>query len=98
MPPLIRRRPLSERIKAYLDPQDWLLWLAEEINGNDWDESLKDYAWFMGLGINLVFMIARANSGSGSSSRGDDVFGDSTGPGWLSWIVSGYTPLCLALY
>lgn len=88
MPPLIRRRPLSERIKAYLNPYDWLLWLAEEINGNDWDEELKDYAWVMGIGINVLFMVARANSGSGSSSHSDDVFGDSTGPGWLSWICS----------
>lgn len=91
MPPLIRRRPLSERIKAYLDPYDWLLWLSEEINGNDLDEALKDWVYPIGVAVNLVFMVARANSGGESYEGNDDVFGDYTtraGTGWLRWLVS----------
>ncbi|KAF2091932.1 hypothetical protein K490DRAFT_70650 [Saccharata proteae CBS 121410] len=92
MPPLVRRRPLSERVQAYLNAYDWLLWASEEINGNDWDEALKDWIWPIGLTVNLLFMIARANSGAGESySDSDDVFGDSStrrGTGWLAWICS----------
>lgn len=91
MPPLIRRRPLSERIKAYLDPYDWLLWLSEEINGNDLDEALKDWVYPIGVAVNLVFMVARANSGGESYEGNDDVFGDYTaraGTGWLRWLCS----------
>ncbi|KAF9632448.1 hypothetical protein BFW01_g3310 [Lasiodiplodia theobromae] len=91
MPPLIRRRPLSERIQAYLDPYDWLLWLSEELNSNDLDEALKDWAWPIGIAVNVVFMIARANSGTGASTGSEDVFGDfdsGAGTGWLRWLCS----------
>ena len=90
MPPLIRRRPLSERIKAYLDPYDWLLWLSEELNSNELDDALKDWAWSIGIAVNLLFMVARANSGGEAPAGGDDVFGDYTaraGTGWLRWLV-----------
>lgn len=80
-----------ERIQAYLNPLDFLLWLSEEIDSNDWDEFQRSYSTSIGLGLNLVFLIARANSGrstSGSSGL-DDVFGDDQqgGTGWLSWFV-----------
>lgn len=91
MPPLIRRRPLSERIQAYLDPYDWLLWLSEELNSNDLDEALKDWAWPIGIAVNVVFMIARANSGAVASTGSEDVFGDfdsGAGTGWLRWLVN----------
>ena len=90
MPPrrLIRRQPLLERIKAYFDPWDFLLWLSEELDSSDWDEWQKDWATPAGCALNFVMLIARANSG-GKTSRVDDVFGDvDTGPGWLSWFVS----------
>ena len=90
MPPrrLIRRQPLVERIKAYLSPWDFLLWLSEELESSDWDEWQRDWATPVGLGLNLVMLVARANSG-GRSSRVDDVFRDmEAGSGWLSWFVS----------
>jgi hypothetical protein len=89
MPRLVRRAPLSERIKAYLDPWDWLMWASEELNSNDWDEFAKSYATTLGFGMNVVFMIARANAGK-SKSEGDDVFGDlkRNSSGWFKWFVS----------
>jgi len=91
MPPLIRRRPWSERLKEHLDPYDFLLWLSEEFHDSAWDEALQDWALLIGAGANLVFIIARANSGLSSSGRRDDVFGDFDGrggSGWFAWLVS----------
>ena len=85
---LIRRQPLAERIKAYLDPLDFLLWVSEQFDSDDWDQWQKDWATSIGLGMNLVMLIARANSGSLGSGEVDDVFGEEyTGTGWLSWFV-----------
>lgn len=91
MPRLVRRQPLSERIKAYLDPYDFLLWIAEELHESAWDEALKDWAAPIGLAANIVIIIARANSGTGTSRKRDDVFGDFDGEGesgWFAWLVS----------
>lgn len=89
MPRLVRRAPLAERIKAYLDPWDWLMWASEELNSNDWEDFAKSYATPMGIGMNIVYMIAKANAG-GSSTVSDDVFSDrqsSRSSGWLKWFV-----------
>lgn len=94
MPPrrLIRRQPLAERIKAYLDPLDFLLWLSEQFDSEDWDKWQKDWATPIGLGLNFVMLIARANSGGGGRRVVDDVFGDEpSGTGWLGWFVCLYT-------
>lgn len=92
MPRLIRRRPLIQRIKEYLDIWDWLLWASEELEANDWDDWAREYAVYVGFGLNFVFLLARASSGSGSSKKYDDVFGDYEGSGgttgWLAWFVS----------
>lgn len=91
MPRLVRRQPLSERIKAFLDPFDFLLWVSEELHDSAWDEALKDWAVPIGLSANLVLIIARANSGGSTASRGDNVFGDfdgRRGTGWFAWLVS----------
>ncbi len=88
MPRLVRRQPLAERIKAYLNPLDFLLWLSEEFDSNDWDQFQQDWATPIGAGINIIFLIARANSGNGGRTTGDDVFGEErSGSGWLSWFV-----------
>ncbi len=90
MPRLIRRRPLAERLQAYLNPLDFLLWLSEEIETRDWDN--QSFANPIGIALNLIFLLARANSGAGRSNS-DDVFGDSGGPGWLGWFVRAqYSP------
>ncbi|KAI9824042.1 MAG: hypothetical protein M1832_002110 [Thelocarpon impressellum] len=67
MPRLVRRQPLADRIKAYLNPWDFLLWLSEEVDSNDWDEFQRSYATPLGLVCNLVFLIARSNSGASAS-------------------------------
>lgn len=85
---LVRRAPLLERIKASLNPLDFLLWLSEEINSNDWEDFQRQWAYPTGLTLNVIFMVARANSGAGSD--GSDVFADAyeTGSGWFAWLAS----------
>lgn len=87
MPRLVRRRPLMERIQAYLNPWDFLLWVSEEIDGHDWDQMEKDWGLSIGAGLNLIFCIARANSRSSGGKAFDDVFGEDEGVPWLSWLV-----------
>jgi hypothetical protein len=88
MPRLVRRAPLLERIKSYLDPWDWLMWASEELNSNDWDDFTKSYATTMGFTANVIFILAKANAGRSSSAR-DDVFaeGKVSSSGWLKWFV-----------
>ncbi|KAK4968704.1 hypothetical protein LTR28_001742 [Elasticomyces elasticus] len=78
MPRLVRRAPVLERIKAYLNPWDFLLWLSEELSDETWDETLKDWAIPISLACNFVFLIARANS-TGSLNKSDDVFAEYDG-------------------
>lgn len=82
MPRLVRRTPLLERIKSMLNPMDFLLWLSEELETRDWDSTTAGTQ--LGLVMNFVFLIARANSASSSS---DDVFSDDAGTGWLAFFV-----------
>ena len=85
---LVRRQPLAERIKAYLDPLDLLLWLSERFDPEEWDQWQKDWVTSIGVGLNFIMLIARANSGPRSGRAVDDVFGEeNTGSGWLSWFV-----------
>lgn len=95
MPRIVRRRPLAERIQSYLNPWDFLLWLSEEIEGFDWDQTEKDWGLTIGLVINVVFLIARANSRSSGSKAIDDVFGEDEGVPWLSWFVRCPLPATL---
>ncbi|KAI9845278.1 MAG: hypothetical protein M1838_001801 [Thelocarpon superellum] len=90
MPRIVRRRPWLERVTAYLNPLDFLLWLSEEVDSNDWDEFQRRYATPLGLSLNLFFLIARANSGGlGGKGPVDDVFGDETsGLSWWGWFAS----------
>ncbi|GAO13558.1 hypothetical protein UVI_02015690 [Ustilaginoidea virens] len=90
MPRLVRRRPLWERVTSMLNPMDYLLWLSEEIETREWDTSLVGTQ--AGLGLNLLFLIVRANSGSKRAS--DDIFGDDGSASWLSMLMY---PLCWAL-
>lgn len=90
MPPFVRKQPLSERIKSALNIYDQLLWLSEEIESQGWDQVEKVWAAPIGIAFNLLFLVARANTGR-TSRYYDDVFGESTGSGWGSGIVSPYT-------
>ncbi|KAL4783660.1 hypothetical protein BJX76DRAFT_348436 [Aspergillus varians] len=88
MPRLVRRQPLAERIKSYLNPLDFLLWLSEEIDAHDWDQFEKNWATTLGVTLNIVFMIARANSRPTGSEAADDVFGEEDRASLLSWLAS----------
>lgn len=88
MPAVVRRQPLFERIQAYLNPLDFLLWLSEELDTNGWEQLEKEWAIPIGVGLNVVFIIARANANLGARGS-DDVFGEpAAGNGWLGWLVS----------
>jgi hypothetical protein len=87
MPRLVRRRPLSERILSYLNPYDFLLWLSEEFEGGDWEQLEKNWALPIGIALNVILLIARANSRSGGSKAFDDVFGDDDGTSLRGWLV-----------
>ncbi|KAK0671140.1 hypothetical protein QBC41DRAFT_246425 [Cercophora samala] len=85
MPPtrLVRRQPLSERIKARLNPGDFYLWLSEEIQTFDWDSTA--FGTRFGLVANFLFLIARANIASRPDV--DDVFGDAPPSGPLTFLA-----------
>jgi hypothetical protein len=87
MPRVVRRQPLSERIAAYLNPYDFLLWLSEEIESRGIDQLEKEWAIPLGFFFNLIFVVARANTQTRSSSY-DDVFGNTSGYGWRAGLVS----------
>ncbi|KAH9869097.1 hypothetical protein J1614_008174 [Plenodomus biglobosus] len=88
MPRLVRRAPVLERIKAYIDPSDWLIWISEELNSSDWEEFASTYSIYLGFGANLLFILAQANSGASSTSEDDGVFNTVQGPGWLKWFAN----------
>lgn len=85
MPRLIRRRPLLERIKSALNPYDFFLWVSEEIETRDIGS--KSLGTQLGLALNFVFLLARAN-GVYSTGSVDDIFSDVDGAGWLAYFVS----------
>ncbi|KAH0534212.1 hypothetical protein FGG08_007188 [Glutinoglossum americanum] len=96
MPRLIRRESLSSRLKNYLNPLDFLLYLSEQVEGAEWEEYQRAVALPVGVGCNLLFLVARANTGAGGGWGEDDVFGDAGGEGgagggvggWLGWLAS----------
>lgn len=88
MPRLVRRAPLADRIKAYIDPSDWLIWISEELNSSDWEDFAQTYALYIGFGANIAFVIAQANSGASSSYDADNVFKEVSGPGWMKWFAN----------
>jgi hypothetical protein len=98
MPRLVRRRPLSERIISYLNPYDFLLWLSEEFEGGDWEQLEKNWALPIGIVLNLVFLVARANSRSSGSKAFDDVFGDDDSTSVRGWLVSEFAFYCLFIF
>ncbi|EMC93626.1 hypothetical protein BAUCODRAFT_37311 [Baudoinia panamericana UAMH 10762] len=98
MPRLVRRTPLLERMKAYLDPYDLLLWFAEELNDDVYDEWLQAWATPIGVAFNIIFILARGASKAGQVRSRDDVFGEAGSSGWLAWfatfLVHSLTLLC----
>ncbi|KAL8735229.1 MAG: hypothetical protein Q9166_001105 [cf. Caloplaca sp. 2 TL-2023] len=89
MPRLVRRRPLFERIKAWLNPLDFLLWLSEGFDSSDWEQWQKDWSTAVGIALNIIFLIARANMGSRSRRQVDEVFGDEDSyTGFTAWLAT----------
>ncbi|RKF78390.1 Meiotically up-regulated gene 154 protein [Golovinomyces cichoracearum] len=82
MPRLIRRRPLLARIKDYLHPADWLLWLSEELETRDWDSTQVGNP--VAALLHFITLISQANTDNSGRSE-DDVFSDDyhSGSGWV---------------
>ncbi|KAI9774572.1 MAG: hypothetical protein M1840_002821 [Geoglossum simile] len=93
-PRLVRRAPLTTRLKSFLNPLDCLLYLSERFESCEWEEYQRAAALPLGVGCNIVFLIARANSGG---RRRDDVFGDGEGRGggfaWLPLFIVHFLTL-----
>ncbi|KAG9667915.1 hypothetical protein KCU76_g17609, partial [Aureobasidium melanogenum] len=86
MPPVIRQAPLSERIKAYLNPYDLLLWIAEGLHESALDEALRDWGMPIGVTANLVFACARWSL---KKNPDYDIFGEfESKSGWFHWFLS----------
>ncbi|GKT45683.1 meiotically up-regulated gene 154 protein [Colletotrichum spaethianum] len=83
MPRLVRKKPLSERLKALLNPMDFLLWLSEELETRDWDS--KALGTQLGLGFNFAFLLARANCVATEAE--DDVFSDGSSGNIITFVV-----------
>ncbi|RKF64007.1 Meiotically up-regulated gene 154 protein [Erysiphe neolycopersici] len=102
MPRLIRRRPLLARIKDYLHPADWFLWLSEELETRDWDSS--EYGNSVAALLHFLTLISQANISRSTESQ-EDVFNDNKFSfGWISsfalfvvFLVSAFS-LLNALY
>ncbi|KAF2626367.1 hypothetical protein BU25DRAFT_343992 [Macroventuria anomochaeta] len=88
MPRLVRKARLSERIKTYLDPSDWALWVSEELSSSDWEDFAASYALSIGFGANVAFVVAQANTGASNGLDNDGVFKEASGSGWLSWLAN----------
>jgi len=80
----VRQRPLKERILDAINIWDLELWLSEEIETSNVDWSKIGAS--IGLACNVCFLLARANTGRSSNAE-DDVFGDGSGRGFLSYLV-----------
>ena len=84
---LVRRRPLSMRVKAYLDPRNILFWLSEEIDSSEWDQWSKTWGNLIGISLNLLLLFARASMG-GAGGGVTDMFSDEVQQsGRARWMV-----------
>ncbi|KAM0328107.1 hypothetical protein ACHAQA_005510 [Verticillium albo-atrum] len=93
MPRMVRRKPWSERVKAMLNPMDFLLWVSEELETRDWDS--KALGTKLGLVFNFVFLIARANCAA--SEAHDDVFSDGGSSHITSYVIRPLSWILLLL-
>lgn len=76
MPPqrLVRRQPLAERLLSLINPFDFILGLWIWLESHDWDNLQNTIKNPLGLTLNILCLISRANSnGSSRRSRADDV-------------------------
>ena len=62
---------------------DLWLWISEEIETRDWDSAAVGTR--LGLAINFVFLVARANLPADAYE--DDIFAESSTTGWFNYLV-----------
>jgi hypothetical protein len=84
---VVRRTTLARRLKSSLDPHDFLLWISEELNSQDWEEFDRQWSTFIGISLNILFILARINSVP--AVDGNDVFEDYRGPSGLLSVLVG---------
>ena len=103
MPPqrLVRRQSLAERLLSPINPFDLFLALSIWLESHDWDNLQNTIKNPLGLALNVLCLISRANSNGGSRRSAEDVLrrpmggypggiGSSGGAGWgsgLSYFV-----------
>ncbi|KAJ2897086.1 hypothetical protein MKZ38_004996 [Zalerion maritima] len=82
---VVRRKSLREKVSAWFNFLDFLIYISEEIETRDWDSAAVGTR--VGLALNLLFFLARAQS-SVDDHTDDDLFSDSPRSGWFSYLVS----------
>lgn len=75
MPPqrLVRRQPLAERLLSLINPFDFILGLWIWLESHDWDNLQNTIKNPLGLTLNILCLISRANSNGSSRRSADDV-------------------------
>lgn len=87
-PRLVRRSSLFERLQDYLNPLDFFLRVSEKLESDDWDQWQASWATPICIVLNVTFLLARANCGTRTATREDDVFLDDIKyAGYLAWLV-----------
>ncbi|KAJ6258572.1 hypothetical protein Dda_6618 [Drechslerella dactyloides] len=95
---LVRRQTFGQRIASFLNPLDNLLSVSLLFETYDWEGLGESIAAPAGIALNILLMVARANSNTklgwrGSSSAVEDVLRDprhdysDTGSGALGWVM-----------
>ncbi|KAG0637356.1 hypothetical protein HOY80DRAFT_278128 [Tuber brumale] len=91
MPPqrFVRRQPLAERLSSLLNPFDLFLALFIWLESHDWDNLQNTVKNPLGLALNVLCLISRANSNGGYKRSGaEDVLRRPAG-GYSGGISSG---------
>lgn len=73
MPRLVRRQSVWSRVLASINPFDYLLTVATDIEAYDWDALQTVVGTPLGFALNLLCLLARYNAGSKPAGY-DDVF------------------------
>lgn len=81
MPRVVRRAPLGQRILGWLNPFDHLLALSTDIDSYDWDSLQHTLGDPLGIGLNILTAVTRANADAFRSRYEDDVFSYASGRG-----------------
>ncbi|TGZ84432.1 hypothetical protein EX30DRAFT_338956 [Ascodesmis nigricans] len=88
MPRVVRRAPLFQRILSHLNPFDYFLSISTDIDSYDWDALQLALGDPLGIGLNILAAVARANANAFRGRYEDDVFssGYSRSASWAGGI------------